>query len=249
MRKVLNVILLGTILLCLAFPGYAGDEQAAPTQDKQERKAAAALKGTAPRESAARYPVHGELDGVAIGAALLTPDEVQHAFTTDLNRCCSVVEVALYPDKGKALEIAREDFTFRVAGTHTPAKPAGPNLLALTLQQAASARRDISPSGSVGVVYGTGGGYDPTTGQTRGRGVSTSVAMGVGVGGSGGKPASTGRAREIMEAELSEKGLPEGIVSAPVAGYLYFPLTTKKKKAARQLEYTLAGQNVVLALP
>ena len=53
---------------------------------------------------------HGELDGVAIGAALLTPDEVQHAFTTDLNRCCFVVEVALYPDKGKALEIAHKVF-------------------------------------------------------------------------------------------------------------------------------------------
>lgn len=249
MREVLKVILLGTILLCLAFPGDAGDEQAAPTQDKQEGKAAAAQKGTTPRESAARYPVHGELDGVAIGAALLTPDEVQHAFTTDLNRCCFVVEVALYPDKGKALEIAHQDFTFRIAGTDAAAKPAGPNLLALTLQQAAPTSRSVSASGSVGVEYGTGGSYDPATGQPRGRGVSTSVAVGVGVGGSGDKPASTDRAREIMEAELSGKGLPEGIVSAPVAGYLYFPLTTKKKKAARQLEYTLAGQNVVLTLP
>jgi hypothetical protein len=50
--------------------------------------------------------------------------------------------------------------------------------------------------------------------------------------------------------ELTKKSLPEGKISAPVAGYLYFPLTKKnKKKAARQLELTLAEQKVALTLP
>ena len=51
-----------------------------------------------------------------------------------------------------------------------------------------------------------------------------------------------------MEAELSEKGLPEGTASAPVAGYVYFPVA-RKKNATMSLEYFLHGEKVVLKLP
>jgi len=51
-----------------------------------------------------------------------------------------------------------------------------------------------------------------------------------------------------METELSEKGLPEGTVSAPVSGYVYFPIA-RKKNASLQLEYVLNGNKVVVALP
>lgn len=50
-----------------------------------------------------------------------------------------------------------------------------------------------------------------------------------------------------MELELGEKGLPEGVASAPVSGYLYFALPSgKNKKGPYQLEYTLNGQKVIL---
>jgi hypothetical protein len=52
-----------------------------------------------------------------------------------------------------------------------------------------------------------------------------------------------------METELSEKGLPEGSVSAPVAGFVYFPLASRKKNATLQLEYKVNGENVSLTLP
>jgi hypothetical protein len=51
-----------------------------------------------------------------------------------------------------------------------------------------------------------------------------------------------------MELELTEKGLPEGTVSRPVAGYLYFPSPGKKKSNVYQLECTLGGVKTVLAL-
>ena len=35
--------------------------------------------------------------------------------------------------------------------------------------------------------------------------------------------------RATVEAELTYKGLPEGKASSPVAGYLYFPILSKKK--------------------
>ena len=70
----------------------------------------------------------------------------------------------------------------------------------------------------------------------------------VGVGRSGTNPASTDKDRSAMEAELSEKGLPEGATTRPVSGYIYFPVS-KKSFAGHQLEYELAGNKVVLSLP
>jgi hypothetical protein len=52
-----------------------------------------------------------------------------------------------------------------------------------------------------------------------------------------------------MEAELGEKGLPEGSAAAPLAGYIYFPVSSKKKRAAHQLEYTLGQNKILLSLP
>ena len=52
-----------------------------------------------------------------------------------------------------------------------------------------------------------------------------------------------------METELSEKGLPEGMASAPVAGYVYFPISTGKKDQTHELEYHWNGGKAILALP
>jgi hypothetical protein len=51
-----------------------------------------------------------------------------------------------------------------------------------------------------------------------------------------------------MELELSEKQLPEKVVSAPVAGYLYFPLPAKKRRGAYELEYDGTAGKATLAL-
>ncbi len=54
--------------------------------------------------------------------------------------------------------------------------------------------------------------------------------------------------RKVVETELDEKGLPEGAIMTPVAGYLYFPLAKKAKNARYELEYVLNGNKVVLRL-
>src|SRR5215831_17842591 len=199
---------------------------------------ASSPKGTVPRSSAWRYPSHAEFDGASVGAVLLTAQEVQRTFASDLNRCCLVVEVALYPKGNKPLEVSWGDFTIRLAGTDTAAKPASAQLLAAVLQKKAQSDRDVVVSPSVEVGYGSGDYYDPATGRRSGGGVYTGAGVGVGVGGRGNGPGSTGRDRDVMQMELTEKGLPEGSAAKPVAGYLYFQLPLKKK-AAHQLEYTL----------
>jgi hypothetical protein len=50
------------------------------------------------------------------------------------------------------------------------------------------------------------------------------------------------------EMELTDKGLPEGKASSPVAGYLYFPVLQGKKHTPLQLNYETKGSSVILEL-
>ncbi|HEV3037722.1 MAG TPA: hypothetical protein VHA33_08055 [Candidatus Angelobacter sp.] len=213
-------------------------------------------KGTVPRATADRYPAHSEQSGVGVGVTLLTPDQVHNAFASDVNKCCIVVEVALYPPKDSTVSVALKDFVLRVAGSDIAARPSEAKVLAAKLQKKATSQdRDVTISPNVGVGYDSGGYYDPVTGQRRAGGVYTSTGVGVGVGGSRPQPGSTDVDRNTMELELNEKGLPEGEVATPVAGYLYFALPQKKDKpkdkkaVTHELEYNLHGNKIVLPLP
>lgn len=198
---------------------------------------AAGEPGTRPRTSAAEYPAHAFAGAVEIGAAVIPPDQVRKMFATDLSRGYVVVEVAVFPKEGGRLDLGPGDFLLRIAGTTTDARPAAPRAVAAALQRASSKDRDIALYPTVGVGYESGpGGYG---GWNRGAGV------GVGIGGNGQPPASTAD-RKTMETELADQQLPEKVIAAPVAGYLYFPLQAKKKNAAYELEYRgQAGRAVI----
>jgi len=201
-------------------------------------------KGTVPRSAAWKYAAHAEADGASIGAVLLKPQEVRKTFSTDLTRCCQVVEVALYPAKDKPLEVS--DFVLRSAGSDSAVKSSSPKLLAAQLQKRYANSGVVTPVGEVHVGYESG--IDPATGQ-RVQGVESGLGMGVGIGGGPGvNPASTERDREVMEMELTDKGLPNETASAALAGYLYFELPRDNKKASHQLECTLNGHKVSLKL-
>ncbi len=209
--------------------------------------AIAAPKGTVPRAAADRYSIHAERNRVGIGVILLSPEQARRQFVSDVNHCCVVAEVALYPATDKALEVSLNDFVLRMNGTEVAAKPASAKVVATALQKKAGSTRDVTVYPSIGVGYESGG-YDPATGTRRSGGVYRQAGVGVGIGGSDPQPASTDKDRVAMETELSEKGLPEGAASAPVAGYIYFPLTSKKKNTTLKLEYKVNGETVSLAL-
>lgn len=205
-------------------------------------------KGTVPRTAASNYAGHAEQDGVSIGASRLTPEQARRTFVSDVNRCCLVVEVAFYPAKDAPVEVSLNDFVLRVNGTDIAAKPSSAKVVAGSLRKNAASDHDVSVYPSAGIGYESGG-YDPSTGGRRGGGIYTQAGVGVGVGGSGPQPGSTEKDRSAMETELSEKGLPEGSAAVPVAGYLYFPIASKKKNTTHSLEYRLNGNKVVLSLP
>lgn len=206
-------------------------------------------KGTVPRSQASRYPVHQLGDRLSIGAARLTADQVKKEFVSDISRCCVVVEVALYPSSGGELDVEVDDFVLREAGTDAAVRPSKPALLAGIIQKTTPSKRDVTLYPSVGIGYESGPRvYDPVSGDTRGGGVRTSAGVGVGIGES--RPGSTDRDRDVMELELSEKALPEGKTAAPVSGYLYFQIPTRKKAGAPvyELEYTRDTGKLKLSL-
>ena len=113
-------------------------------------------RGTVPKAAANRYPSHAEQDSVSVGAALLTSDEVRKTFVSEVNRCCVVVEVALYPPKDKPQSVSLDDFSVRVMGSETAVKPSSAKVVAASIQKSAESQRDVTVSPSVGVGYESG---------------------------------------------------------------------------------------------
>ncbi len=205
-------------------------------------------EGTRPKSEASKYPVSVEKEGFKLGARLLSKHEVTQAFVTDLNRGYVVVEMALYPGKDE-IDMANTDFTLQISGLDADIRPQDPTLIAAGLQQTAPAQRQVGiiPYGSVGYESGPRR-NDPYGNQTGGRGVRTS--LGVGVILDRNPPASTSQDRRVMEQELKDKGLSQGVTDAPIAGYLYFAVEKLPKNAEHQLEYQSEnGETIVLVLP
>jgi hypothetical protein len=207
--------------------------------------ALAGPSGTVPRSSAAQYPVHAQEDGVSLGAKLLNREEARKTFVSDVNRCCIVVEIALYPDHASSLNVSLNDFALRRKNAESAVKPSSARVVAASIQHKAESDRDIAVYPSTGIGYDSGTAYDPVTGAPRrSSGVYTQAGVGVAVGGSSG-PGVSDKDRGVMETELTEKGLSEGATAKAVAGYIYFPVAPKKK-GDYLLEYESEGKKLVL---
>ena len=207
-------------------------------------------KGIAPRAASDQYPAHAQRETVAIGVRLLTAEEAHKAFVANVNNCCLVVEVGLYPQGDKPLDVNFDDFKLRVVGTDTTMKPQTAWQVANAIPKKSDMQHDVSTESSVGVGYETGTATNPVTGQPQHvHGVYTTGSMGAGVDPTGSPSAAADHEQEVMQAEFKAKGLVEGSASLPVAGYLYFPIPKKKKDAKLTLEYMIQEEKVTLALP
>ncbi|HVJ04218.1 MAG TPA: hypothetical protein VM578_00950 [Candidatus Saccharimonadales bacterium] len=190
-----------------------------------------------PRSEAAAYPVYRQQQQFSVGARLLSAKEVEQRFSTPLGKRYLVVEVGVFP-AGETLNLRADDFTLRAGNEDQAFFPASPDDVLTDLSsRRRSGSRDVRVYPSVGVGYESGG---------WGRGVSTGV--GVGVAGAPYPRRGASANRRVMQTELREKALPQGNLTQPVAGYLYFPSTGKR---ARQytLELHRNGETTSLPLP
>jgi hypothetical protein len=212
-------------------------------------------RGAVPRSAATDYAAHASQESVQIGASLLTHKELKKIFATDVNQCCLVVEVAFYPAKDNFVKISLDDFMLRETGMELGTKPSTPDVLSARLEvQPATPDREHRP----GVTSSSDIGYERTTQQNGSDRVTSggivqrsSVGIGVPIGGGGGSKLPESRNaegnRRAIEAELTEKALPETTAWEPVAGYLYFSVP-KKKKGGYELVYMAGEKKVVLPL-
>ncbi|MGB2663210.1 MAG: hypothetical protein WAK48_04350 [Candidatus Acidiferrum sp.] len=205
--------------------------------------------GTAPRTSAEKYQAHAEQDGLSVGAELLTKKQAADTFAADVNHCCLIVHVAVFPKKGEPIDLSFADFTLVEVKTDAPYRPESPTVIAAKLEKRKSSGGGVDVTETAGVGYESGTYTDPVTGQqVHVRGVSTAAGVGVAAG-TPVPPDVADRDREIIERELYEKGLPEDNISIPVSGFLYFPIPKPTKDAKYRLLYSLKDQSLVLALP
>jgi hypothetical protein len=58
------------------------------------------------RSSAAKYRSHAEKDGLSLGAEFLTKKQASKVFGANVNSCCLVVQVAVYPEKDDTVELS-----------------------------------------------------------------------------------------------------------------------------------------------
>jgi hypothetical protein len=227
----------------------AGFSSSSRAQDRSAKSEPA--RPTSPRSSADQYAAHTTRHGINVGAEVLTPKQVSKAFSADVNRCCLVVQVAVYPVKDEPLQISSDNFTFIVSGSEVRRKPQSAGAISGKLQEVSSPNGGVATSTSASIGYDTGTYVDPVTGQpVRGHSMTRSASLGVGAENEDrASPAVAEQDREMKERELREKALPETKSAIPVSGYLYFSVPKRQKNTKYRLEYVVNGETLVLQFP
>jgi hypothetical protein len=206
--------------------------------------------GVPPRPTSSDYPVHQATATATIAATLVPPDLAKRIFPADVNKNYFVVEVAVYPLNGQTVYIDSFDFGLKF-GEDEVSHPRTPEEIASMWAEknAPQPPSKVNVTAETGVVYSTGStGNDPVTGRPQ-HGLSTYNGVAVGSGQPSPPPPPPGDPR-VVEAQVRDRALPEGPAVRPVAGYLYFPLISKKsKRAATELQYLKDGVLVSLPFP
>ncbi|HLH15606.1 MAG TPA: hypothetical protein VKX45_00225 [Bryobacteraceae bacterium] len=218
-------------------------------------------RGIRPRPDAADYPNHQNGAAATVGVAMLTPEQARKQFAADLNKLgYLVVEVGVYPDSSKNVEIAARDFVLRVTPEGTTSRPVSASAIAAQLHKHEPAASSTTvPASPVHVSTGANIGYESGGGPYgRGGGVYGGGGVGVGVGGPNTDPrvppsrppAASGKDADSLsvQVDLENQALPEGKIDSPVAGYLYFVKPVMRKKSSLDLTWYGPGEQVRVPL-
>ncbi|HVO96834.1 MAG TPA: hypothetical protein VMT15_02155 [Bryobacteraceae bacterium] len=204
--------------------------------------------GTTPRNSAADYPAHQETKTAVIAAARVPPEQLNRTFPSDLAKKYAVIEVAIYPKDGPAMQVEARDFSLRVSdGIVHPETAQEVAEMWRPHDKPSSLPRNAHVTTEAGIATETH--TDPATGR-RVTNVGTYQSASVSNDPRTAPPPPTsGIDADRMEARLKTLALPEGKTASPVAGYLFFPLPAKMKKGALEVQYAREDATATLTLP
>ena len=208
--------------------------------------------GVHPR-SPSDYAISAQLNGATFAASILSSDQVKHIFSADISKSYVVIEVACFPATNSSLDVHPDDFLVKTGTKGEFIQPADGVTVASVIQGKNShpppSRPAVQTEAAVGYQTGT---------DAYGRRVhSVYTEAGATVGPDPNLPpdpraGGSQQDRQNLEYQLMDRSLGEGRTSAPVAGYLYFPIASLKKLPANtyQLQYFGdAGQKVDLPVP
>lgn len=210
--------------------------------------------GVAPRPNPTDYAASQQTRAGTFAGSLIPTDQVKHIFAVDISKTYLVFEVACYPAAGSDVNINPDDFLVKAETKGEYTHPAAPVTVMAVLAHKDLPKLPSNSDVNVGVATTVGyeTGTDPYTGR-REHGTYTDTAVGVakGVGGPPPYPVATPDFDDL-EAQLNQRALPPGKISAPVAGFLYFPARELKKNSDGK--YTLEymgdqGTRATLEIP
>ncbi|MBZ5729101.1 MAG: hypothetical protein LAP87_29510 [Acidobacteriia bacterium] len=215
----------------------------------------AADSGIPPRADSSAYPAHQTIGGVTIAAAVVPQDRVKDLFQEDLDRAGYVViEVALYPEPGRGVDVSPDDFRLRMGADPSTVRPVTPQTLASAVRHGKTPGNTPQPKlpSNVSVHNTETIGYE--SGPYGRRGVYTASEVGVGVGKDSrgpdpAPPPAKSRDRATLQFQLAEMALPETRTSRAVAGFVYFLKPSKKKSGAYEILYFGMDGQGSLTLP
>lgn len=202
---------------------------------------AAAAGDLKPKENAQAYRYYAVAGDYSLGVNLLSAEDAEARLATPLSKTFFVVEVAIFPRKDQTARVDWKKFTLREPDENRASQPMDAKEAAGTVHRFAKKPKrtvSVAPATTVSVMRQPRypGPSDPNDPYGRGTGVGTGVGVGVGIGSEeqpGGRPED----RDVMETELRDLSLGEGLVSTPVAGMLYFPIGRMKADSRKILEY------------
>ncbi len=175
--------------------------------------------GIAPRYDVRLYRGTTSTDTFDLGVTLLPNMLVRQRLSPEIAQRYVVLEVAFFPKGGASVNIDHASFSLRNKDSGQIAYASRPE--DKRRDKAGLPPRSVSVYPEASIGYETAGGYDPATGRRRG-GVYTGAGVGVGIG-----PAPPS-GPPVTNADLMDLELPDGATVKPVAGYLYFPVSSKK---------------------
>jgi hypothetical protein len=187
---------------------------------------------------------------------VVPPEHLKKLFSKDLAHAGYIVlEVAIYPEAGSAVDFGTGEFTLRVGSDPAILPSLTPRSVASGEKPAIVSKSKVPQlPGNVHVYTTETIGYE-TGGYGRKGGVYTGTSTTVGVGNAPVYYPDPGQNRPPkdsaeLQRELQDKALPEGRTTQPVAGYLYFQRPkTKEKDPTYQLTWYRVGGDVHLRLP
>ena len=208
-------------------------------------------RGVSPRPQASDYPASQSGKTVAIGAVVAPAQKIERMFNGEIAKHYAVLEVAVYPRDGQAVDVDRLDFRLK-AGDETSFAERPSDVATPWREKNPPSTRPVTVASDTAVVYSRTS--NPVNGKRSGWGVYEGVGATNdprAAGPTAPPPPNRDADSRIIEERVRELLLPEGRTSAPVAGFLFFPLNKAKlrKGAVMELRWTNNGESATLRVP